>query len=108
MDWEEGGREKVCLLYTFLQGQGRQEQGSMSAMHLGPPPGSNQLWVKPQHPGNQNSGTAGFGTGPWADQRARGQQRQSCGALAFRVWPKVRALGALLTGAPPATPRTPS
>lgn len=28
-----------------------------------------------------------MGTGPWTDQ--------SCGALAFRVWPKVRALGAL-------------
>lgn len=54
-------------------------------MHLGPPPAPNQLWVEPQHPGNQNGGTAGCGTEPWADQRARGQQSQSSGA-----WPEVR------------------
>ncbi|XP_017910241.1 PREDICTED: negative elongation factor B [Capra hircus] len=35
----------------------------MSAMHLGPPPAPNQLWVEPQHPGNQNGQPAG-GTGP--------------------------------------------
>lgn len=73
----------TVLASSLSVGRPRTREGECCA--LDPPPGLSQLAATPQHPRTQNSGTAGHGH--WADQ--------SCGALTFRVWPEVRALGAL-------------